>query len=311
MKKKPSGTRKATGIQNPDHPFHSFAKKKSAGKKQPPREREEPAGKNSRQPKGHFKEHAPVHKSAEIKTAAPVIFPLNKFIAHTGLCARRTAVEYIKAGEVSVNGNIVTEPGFKVSEKDSVKYKGKKLLLQQAPVYILLNKPKGYITTTHDPQERKTVMELVARATPERIYPVGRLDRGTSGLLLLTNDGELAQQLAHPSHEIRKIYHVTLDKALTKHHFEKIAAGIELEDGIATVDMLAYEDVDDKKQIGVEIHSGKNRIVRRIFESLGYEVQMLDRVIYAGLTKKNLPRGKWRMLTPREVILLKHFRAKK
>lgn len=306
MKKKSSQKRKPTGIQNPDHPFHSFAKKKQVPKKSRTEDPKKLKG-PKRKSQGNFK-NTPVRQNAD---RAPVtsteILPLNKFLAHTGLCARRKAAEYIKAGDVSVNGIIVEEPGFKVSDKDIVQYKGKKLFLQREPVYVLLNKPKGYITTTHDPLERKTVMELVARATDERIYPIGRLDRNTSGLLLLTNDGELAQELAHPANNVKKLYHVTLDKGLTKHHFEKIIAGIELEDGVARVDALAYEDPDDKKQIGIEIHSGRNRIVRRIFEHLGYEVKALDRVIYAGLTKKNLPRGKWRMLTPREVVLLKHL----
>lgn len=220
-------------------------------------------------------------------------------------------MDYIKAGEVSVNGKAITEPGFKVTQQDSIFLQGKKLFLEVEPVYILLNKPKGYITTTDDPRDRKTVMELISRATTERVYPVGRLDRNTSGLLLLTNDGDLAQHLTHPSNEIKKLYHVTLDKPLTKHDFEYILNGIELEDGLAKIDALAYEDEEDKTQIGIEIHSGRNRIVRRIFEHLGYEVEVLDRVLYAGLTKKNLPRGKWRMLTYREVVLLKHFNKKK
>jgi 23S rRNA pseudouridine2605 synthase len=256
---------------------------------------------------GH--DHARDPRSEKELSAVTEIFPLNKYLAHAGLCARRKAVEYIQAGDVSVNGIVITKPGFKVNEKDTVRYKGKRLLLQKEPVYILMNKPKGYITTTDDPQERRTVMELISRATTERVYPVGRLDRNTSGLLLLTNDGDLSQQLAHPGNNIKKLYHVALDKPLTKHHFEKIAAGLELEDGPALVDALAYEDADDRKQIGIEIHSGRNRIVRRIFEFLGYEVKSLDRVLYAGLTKKNLPRGKWRMLTPREVVLLKHLKS--
>jgi len=234
-------------------------------------------------------------------------FPLNKFLAHTGLCARRKAVEYIKSGAVTVNGRNVTEPGFKVRAADDIRYEGKPLHLKTVPVYILLNKPKGCITTTSDPRARHTVMDIVAKATEQRVYPVGRLDRNTSGLLLLTNDGDLAQLLAHPSNNIVKVYHVTLDKALTKNDFERITAGVTLEDGHAPVDSLAYEDAADKTQIGIEIHSGRNRIVRRIFEFMGYEVKALDRVLYAGLTKKNLPRGKWRFLTEKEVLNLKHF----
>jgi 23S rRNA pseudouridine2605 synthase len=241
--------------------------------------------------------------------SSPEPYPLNKYLAHCGVCARRAAVEHIRQGEVEVNGKTVQEPGFKVTDTDRVRFRGTPVRLQLKPVYILLNKPKGYITTTDDPQDRKTVMELVSRATKERVYPVGRLDRATTGLLLLTNDGGLAQQLSHPSGEVRKVYHITLDKPLAKHDFEKIAGGLELEDGLVTVDGLAYEDPADKTQIGLELHSGHNRVVRRIFESLGYEVRLLDRVVYAGLTKKNLPRGKWRLLTDREVILLKHLKG--
>jgi 23S rRNA pseudouridine2605 synthase len=302
---------KPSGIKDPAHPFHSFAPKDKPGIKKT--ENSFAAG-NPLTPKGKYagkrfegRHPAPVNTSANKTGATSDPFPLNKFIAHTGLCARRKAVEYIRAGEVTVNEEVINEPGFKVTEKDVVKLKGKRLFLQKEPVYILLNKPKGYITTTDDPQERKTVMELIARATRERVYPVGRLDRNTSGLLLLTNDGALAQLLAHPGYNMKKVYHVVLNKALTKHDFEKITTGITLEDGVVRIDALAYADQDDRKQIGLEIHSGRNRIVRRIFESLGYEIMALDRVTYAGLTKKNIPRGKWRMLTPREVITLKHF----
>jgi 23S rRNA pseudouridine2605 synthase len=229
-------------------------------------------------------------------------------LAHGGVCARRKAVTYIQEGKVTVNGKVVLTPGFKVTAKDTVCVEGKKVVLQETPVYVLLNKPKGYLTTTDDPRDRRTVMDLVERATKERIYPVGRLDRNTSGLLLFTNDGELAQQLAHPSHLVKKVYHVVLDQPLTRHDLDRIAAGLTLEDGLIQVDALAYEDPEDKTQIGIEIHSGRNRIVRRIFAHLGYEVKSLDRVLYAGLTKKNLPRGKWRHLTPREVVWLKHFK---
>ncbi|WPV69118.1 pseudouridine synthase [Chitinophaga sp. LS1] len=235
--------------------------------------------------------------------------PLNKYIAHCGLCSRRKAVDYVKEGKITVNGTVITEPAFKVTKKDEVTILGKKMHIQKNLVYILLNKPKGYITTTDDPEGRKTVMELIQDATEEeRVYPVGRLDRNTSGLLLLTNDGELAQKLSHPKHNIRKIYHVGLNKPLTKAHFEAILAGVTLEDGVANVDVLGYVDNADKTQIGIEIHSGKNRIVRRIFEHLEYEVEKLDRVTYAGLTKKNINRGHWRYLTEKEIILLKHFK---
>jgi 23S rRNA pseudouridine2605 synthase len=176
-------------------------------------------------------------------------------------------------------------------------------------VYILLNKPKDYITTTDDPQGRKTVLQLIRHASSERVYPVGRLDRNTSGVLLLTNDGDLAQKLAHPKHEIKKIYHVSLDKILSKAHFDQIIAGVQLEDGLAGVDALAYADAKDKSQVGLEIHSGKNRIVRRIFEHLGYDVKNLDRVMYAGLTKKNVQRGKWRLLSEKEIRILKYLNS--
>ncbi len=233
--------------------------------------------------------------------------PLNKYIAHSGECSRRDAAELVKQGKVKVNGELVLDPGYKVKPDDNVTLVGKKLKPQKNNIYILLNKPKGYITTNEDPQGRKTVMELLQGAGTDRIFPVGRLDRDTSGLLLITNDGDLTQRLSHPSFNIKKVYHVTLDKPLTKAHFEKIIEGVELEDGKAVVDEMAY--LEAKNELGLEIHSGKNRIVRRIFESLGYVVEKLDRMMYAGLTKKNLPRGKWRHLDPREVVLLKHFKS--
>ena len=235
------------------------------------------------------------------------LMPLNKFIAHTGICGRREAAEMVKKGLVKVNGELITEPGHKVSAKDEVNINGKKAFLAKNLVYILLNKPKDYITTTDDPQGRKTVLDIIGRAATERVYPVGRLDRNTSGVLLLTNDGELAQKLTHPSNEIKKVYHVTLNKPLEKKDFDKILSGVMLEDGLASVDVLAYADAKDKTQIGVEIHSGRNRIVRRIFEALGYDVRNLDRVIFAGLTKKNIERGKFRFLSEKEVRDLKHF----
>ena len=192
--------------------------------------------------------------------------PLNKFIAHAGICGRREAADIVKKGLVKVNGELVTEPGHKVSSKDEVKVNGKKVFLAKNLVYILLNKPKDYITTTNDPQQRKTVLDIIRRATPERVYPVGRLDRNTSGVLLLTNDGELAQKLTHPSNEVKKVYAVTLNKPLEKKDFDQILKGVVLEDGMASVDALAYADIKDKTILGVEIHSGRNRIVRRIFE---------------------------------------------
>ena len=233
--------------------------------------------------------------------------PLNKFIAHSGICSRRDAADMVKLGKVKVNNELVTEPGHKVSSKDEVSVNGKKIFIQKNLVYILLNKPKDYITTTDDPQKRKTVLDLISRATPERIYPVGRLDRNTSGVLLFTNDGDLSQKLTHPSNEVKKIYHVTLNKPLDKKDFDAILKGVTLEDGPASVDVLAYADIKDKTQIGVEIHSGRNRIVRRIFEHMGYDVKNLDRVMFAGLTKKNVDRGKWRFLSEKEIRDLKYF----
>ncbi|WP_233522208.1 pseudouridine synthase [Chitinophaga silvatica] len=251
-----------------------------------------------------------VTKEPKESIFGPGEMPLNKFVAHCGLCSRRKAVDYIKEGKVTVNGEVVTEPATKVTADDVVTMQQKRITPTKNLIYILLNKPKGYITTTDDPEGRKTVMDLIEEAAEnERVYPVGRLDRNTSGLLLLTNDGELAQRLAHPKHNIRKIYQVELDKTLTKPDFEKIINGVTLEDGVAVVDALGYVDPKDKKQVGIEIHSGKNRIVRRIFEHLEYSVEKLDRVMYAGLTKKNLNRGQWRFLTEKEVILLKHFKT--
>jgi 23S rRNA pseudouridine2605 synthase len=233
--------------------------------------------------------------------------PLNKFIAHAGVCSRREAAQIVKTGAVTVNKKVITEPAYKVNTKDVVEYKGKKLFLQKNLVYILLNKPKDYLTTLRDPQGRKTVYQLIQQATNERVYPVGRLDRNTTGVLLLTNDGELAQKLTHPSFEIKKVYEVKLDKPLTKKDFETILKGIELEDGFIRPDSMAYADKQDKSIVGIEIHSGRNRIVRRMFEHLGYKVKNLDRVMFAGLTKKNVERGKWRFLTEKEVRILKHL----
>lgn len=233
--------------------------------------------------------------------------PLNKFIAHAGICSRRDAANVVKSGKVSVNGKIITEPGHKVTGSDEIRVQGKKIASTRNLIYILLNKPKDHITTTEDPEGRKTVMDIIKRATNERVYPIGRLDRNTTGVLLLTNDGELAQKLSHPSYEVKKIYEVTLDKPLLKKDFDQLMAGITLEDGFISPDSLAYADSKDKTVIGIEIHSGKNRIVRRIFEKLGYDVRNLDRVMYANLTKKNVDRGKWRFLQDKEVRLLKYM----
>ncbi len=239
------------------------------------------------------------------------VMPLNKFLAHCGICSRRDAVAVISEGNVKVNGVIATEPGYKVQPTDDVIHNGKKLFITKNLVYILLNKPKDYITTTEDPEGRKTVLQLIQAATTERVYPIGRLDRNTSGVLLLTNDGDLTQKLSHPSYGIKKIYEVKLDKNLTKTDFDKILTGLVLEDGVIHVDSLAYADAKDKSVIGIEIHSGRNRIVRRIFESLGYDVKGLDRVMYAGLTKKNVERSKWRYLSEKEIRILKYMNESK
>jgi len=229
---------------------------------------------------------------------------LNRFIANAGVCSRREADKYIIAGLVTVNNEVVSELGVKVRMTDDVRLDGRRLDAEKK-VYFLLNKPKGYVTTTDDPKAGQTVMDLLENACSERIYPVGRLDKGTTGVLLFTNDGELSDRLTHPSHSIKKIYQVTLDRQVTKKDILQIADGIELEDGPIAADAISYVDPADKTVIGLEIHSGRNRIVRRIFEHLGYRVRKLDRVYFAGLTKKNLPRGRWRMLTKREVSFLK------
>ena len=229
---------------------------------------------------------------------------LNKFLANAGVCSRREADEFIQAGVVTVNGQVVTELGTKVLRNDEVRFHDQPVTLEKK-VYVLLNKPKDCVTTTDDPQKRKNVMDLVKNACPERIYPVGRLDRNTTGVLLLTNDGDLASKLTHPKYLKKKIYHVHLDKNVTAHDLRQIAEGIVLDDGEIKADDVQYADPIDKKQVGIEIHSGKNRIVRRIFESLGYKVIRLDRVQFAGLTKKNLRRGDWRYLTEEEVDRLR------
>lgn len=230
---------------------------------------------------------------------------LNKYIAKSGVCSRREADKLIESGVITINGIMVSELGHKVNRGDRVVLDGQ-LLTAEKLHYILLNKPKGFITTTDDPQERRTVMSLVDKATDDRIYPVGRLDMKTTGLLLFTNDGDIAKKLTHPKHRVRKVYQVSLDKPLTKFDMQQIVDGLELEDGEIIVDKVAYvEGTDNKKEIGIQLHSGRNRIVRRIFEHLGYEVIRLDRVVFAGLTKKDLPRGKWRWLQPKEVDFLK------
>lgn len=253
--------------------------------------------------------YRPKKTTSEPPTVAPQperdTIRLNKYIANAGVCSRREADTLIADGEIRVNGQVITEMGVQVKYSDRVTYQGR-VLNPEKLVYVLLNKPRDFITTTDDPQERRTVMQLVAKAATERIYPVGRLDRNTTGLLLFTNDGDLAKKLTHPSHEVKKLYQVDISQPITDEDFFSIQQGLTLEDGMAKVDEIGIVD-DRRTSLGVQIHIGRNRIVRRIFEHLGYEVLRLDRVMYAGLTKKDLPRGNWRYLTKEEVIQLKHL----
>jgi 23S rRNA pseudouridine2605 synthase len=257
-----------------------------------------------KRPEGARPKTGKLPRSKPERTATTGEMRLNRFIANSGVCSRREADKYIAAGLVTVNGEPVTEMGVKVKMSDDVRFDGRRLNAEKK-VYILLNKPKDFMTTTQDPHADRTVMDLVKDACDERIYPVGRLDRNTTGVLLLTNDGELSDRLTHPSHKVKKIYQVTLNKAVTKNDLLQIADGVELEDGKIAADAVSFIDPADKTEIGLEIHSGRNRIVRRIFEHLGYKVKKLDRVYFAGLTKKNLPRGRWRILSKKEVQFLK------
>jgi 23S rRNA pseudouridine2605 synthase len=229
---------------------------------------------------------------------------LNRFIANSGVCSRRDADEHIKNGLISVNGKVVTDMGTKVSYDDDVRFKNKKLVAEKK-VYILMNKPKDYVTTVEDPHAEHTVLELIGDECRERVYPVGRLDKATTGVLLLTNDGDLAGKLTHPKYKRRKIYHVFLDNPVTKNDLFRLTEGIELDGVTIVADAVSYADTDDKSQIGIELHSGQNRVIRRMFESLGYKVKKLDRVYFAGLTKKNVQRGKWRFLNDKEISMLK------
>lgn len=249
-------------------------------------------------------DQAPENKKVSIIKKSDREIRLNKFIANAGICSRREADQLIEKGEIKVNGEVMTSLGYKVTSKDEVVYKGE-VISAEKKVYVLLNKPKGFVTTLDDPHAEKKVISLVRNACEERIYPVGRLDKDTTGLLLFTNDGELTKKLTHPSYEKKKVYHVFLDKEFTQGDLEKVKNGLELEDGPIAADQISFVDEKDKTQVGIEIHSGKNRIVRRIFAHLGYKVIKLDRVVFAGLTKKNLPRGKWRFLTEKEIGFLK------
>jgi 23S rRNA pseudouridine2605 synthase len=229
---------------------------------------------------------------------------LNRFIANSGVCSRREADELISKGLISVNGKQITDLGTKVIHSDDIRYKGKKLTAERK-VYILMNKPKGYVTTLEDPYAEHTVIDLLGNECPERVYPVGRLDKETTGVLLLTNDGDLTGKLTHPKYDRRKIYHVFLETPVVKNDLFKLTEGIQLEDELVVADAVSYVDPDDRTQIGIELHSGQNRVIRRLFEALGYRVRKLDRVYFAGLTKKNLPRGKWRFLSEKEISMLK------
>lgn len=317
---KPSARRGRDNDSGEERSSESRFRKKSLDK---PYERPTRSGKPARErrgssgdePRGFFKKSKDryAEKPKGARAAEEVTAPaqtdkirLNRYIANSGVCSRREADELIKMGLVSVNGKTVTEMGYKVNPGDEVRYENK-LLKAEKPVYILMNKPKGFLTTTDDPQERNTVMHIIGNNVKERIYPVGRLDRNTTGLLLLTNDGDLADKLMHPSYNVKKIYKVELDRPLTKADFQKITEGVLLEEGRAVVDDLAIVS-EDGKTVGVELHIGWNRVVRRIFESLEYEVVRLDRSVYAGLDKKDLGRGQWRFLTKEEIVRLKHFK---
>jgi len=240
----------------------------------------------------------------ETGKAGEELIRLNRFIAHSGVCSRREADELIRSGLITVNGKKVTDLGTKVSAGDDIRYKNRRLSAEKK-VYILMNKPRGYVTTVEDPHAEQTVIDLIGDACTERVYPVGRLDKETTGVLLLTNDGDLTGKLTHPKYRRKKIYHVFLDKPVTRNDLTLLTEGVEMDDEMITADAVSYADPDDKTQIGIEIHSGQNRVVRRIFEKLGYCVKKLDRVYFAGLTKKNLQRGKWRFLSDKEISMLK------
>lgn len=310
-KKRSSGNEESSAFKKPFKSTGAPYPKKKFGAKFPVEQTpKEPAKRKPYKSKGSREEE-------EIFTEEIIVpneIRLNKYLSHAGVASRRKADELIKEGKVTVNGQVVTEMGYKVLRTDKVVFEGKSLNPEKK-YYILVNKPKDFITTVSDERNRKTVMDLIRSAYGQmkdspRLYPVGRLDRNTTGVLLITNDGELAQKLTHPSTEVKKVYHVVLGKKLLKEDFDKIAeGGVVLEDGIAEVDEIAYPNPKNKSEIGVEIHTGKNRFVRRVFEALGYEVEKLDRVYFAGLTKKDLPRGRWRFLKEEEVRLLKHFNA--
>ena len=277
-----------------EHPFEKYKNKKPSATRR--NEKDKDRKEKTREANGY--------RGSEKTVREPKKIRLNRYIANSGVCSRREADEIILAGHIKVNDKVVNEVGTKVTYSDVVRFKGKKLNPEKK-IYLLLNKPKDYITTVDDPYAKRTVMELVRNSCRERIYPVGRLDRHTTGLLFFTNDGELTKKLTHPSHKVIKIYQVGLDRPLEREDMEKIASGIELEDGPVQVDEISWIDDSDKSQVGIQLHSGRNRIVRRIFKHFDYKVVKLDRVFFAGLTKKNLPRGKWRFLDEKEVNRLK------
>ena len=309
-----SKSRTPRGPRNEKPPFKARGGEFSSGlRRERPYKKSDESNQSFSERKTFSKKTGRFNKSADIDKVQPDLkapaqtgkIRLNRFIANSGVCSRREADELIKMGLISVNGKVITEMGYKVNPGDEVRHESK-VLRAERPVYILLNKPKGFLTTTSDPQERNTVMHLIGNKVKERVYPVGRLDRNTTGLLLLTNDGELADKLMHPSYNVKKIYKVELDKPLTKGDAQLILEGVKLDEGKAMVDDLAIIS-DDKRTVGLEIHIGWNRVVRRIFETLNYEVLKLDRSVYAGLDKKNLGRGEWRFLSKEELVRLKHF----
>ena len=277
--------------------------RKPAGRQVRKYERPAASDKRIRKPGGK-KEAGPDKNTPKEGNDINELIRLNRFIANSGVCSRRDADEHIKNGFITVNGKIVTDLGTKVSYNDDVKFKTKKLSAEKK-VYILMNKPKDYVTTVEDPHAEHTVLELIGDECRERVYPVGRLDKATTGVLLLTNDGDLAGKLTHPKYKRKKIYHVFLDNTVTKNDLFKLTEGIELDGVTVIADAVSYADPDDKSQIGIELHSGQNRVIRRMFETLGYRVKKLDRVYFAGLTKKNVQRGKWRYLNEKEISMLK------
>ena len=286
-------------------------KNSSSGRRQDQKKKFNANGPKKRMKTKNFRPHPEKIKNFKIKskktpaeTKKDDSIRLNKYIANAGICSRREADTYIGLGSVTVNGKVITEMGYKVQPGDEVRFEGTQII-PETKRYILLNKPKNYITTVDDERGRKTVMELVQNAAKERIYPVGRLDRMTTGLLLFTNDGEMTKKLTHPKHQVRKLYHATLDKKLAMSDLQKIAENFVLDGKMVFVDNISYVDGKPKNEVGIEIHSGRNRIVRRIFEHFGYHVIKLDRVVFAGLTKKDLPRGRWRPLTQQEINTLK------